>query len=98
MNFVIWMLVGALLGWAASAFIVIRDRRGITQNVVVGIAGVMLWGSLLNGLIGASSFNQGELSLASLLVSLLGAAVVLAGVQLFRRRRARPGAYTSFPR
>jgi uncharacterized membrane protein YeaQ/YmgE (transglycosylase-associated protein family) len=83
MNFVIWMLVGALLGWAASAFIVIRDRRGITLNVVVGIAAVMLWGSLLSGLIGSSSFNQGELSLASLLVSLLGAAAVLAGVQLF---------------
>jgi uncharacterized membrane protein YeaQ/YmgE (transglycosylase-associated protein family) len=97
-NFVIWMLVGALLGWAASAFIAIRDRRGITLNVVVGIAGVMLCGSLLNRLIGASSFNQGELSLASLLVSLLGAAVVLAGVQLFNGAVRGPGVYTSFPR
>jgi uncharacterized membrane protein YeaQ/YmgE (transglycosylase-associated protein family) len=82
-NFVIWMLIGALLGGAASAFTGIRDRPGITLNVVVGIAGVMLWGSLLSWLIGASSSDQGKLSLAIMLVSILGAAVVLAGVRLF---------------
>lgn len=81
-NVVTWILVGALLGWAASALMGIRDWQRFTLNVVVGIAAIMLGGSLFSGLIGSSAFSPGEFSLASLLVSVLGATVVLAGVQL----------------
>ena len=51
----------------------------------------MLGGWLLGGLIGSSAFNLGIFSLAGLLVSLLGASVLLAAVQLAGRRHADAG-------
>lgn len=73
----------------------INERPGIIRNVIVGIVGVVLGGWLLSGLVGSSPFNQDEFSLVGLLVSLLGAMVLLAAVQLLRgitvrQRRAAP--------
>lgn len=94
-NFIISLLVGGLLGWAASMLTGINERPGIIRNVIVGIVGVVLGGWLLSGLVGSSPFNQDEFSLVGLLVSLLGAMVLLAAVQLLRgitvrQRRAAP--------
>jgi len=71
------------------------ERTGVILNVIVGIVGVVLGGWLLSGLVGSSPFNQDEFSLVGLLVSLLGAMVLLAAVQLLRgitvrQRRAAP--------
>lgn len=84
MGFVTWIVAGALLGGAASALAGIGDRRGFTLNVAVGIGGVMFGGWLLGLLIGASAFEPGEFSLGGFLVSLLGAAVLLAVLHEFR--------------
>ena len=84
MGFVTWIVAGALLGGAASALTGIGDRRGYTLNVAVGIAGVMFGGWLLGFLIGASAFEPGEFGLGGFLVSLLGAAVLLAALHEFR--------------
>jgi uncharacterized membrane protein YeaQ/YmgE (transglycosylase-associated protein family) len=83
MGFVTWIVAGALLGGAASALAGIGDRRGFSLNVAVGIAGVMFGGWLLGLLIGASAFEPGEFGLGSFLVSLLGAAVLLAVLHEF---------------
>jgi uncharacterized membrane protein YeaQ/YmgE (transglycosylase-associated protein family) len=91
MNVIIWLLVGGLIGWAASLFMGTNDRQGIVLNVVVGIVGAVLGGWLLSGLFGSSTINQGNFSLSGLLVSLLGAIILLALVKLFggiTRRRA----------
>jgi uncharacterized membrane protein YeaQ/YmgE (transglycosylase-associated protein family) len=67
-----------------------RDgSQGIILNVVVGIVGAMLGGWLIGPLLGAPSINSGELSAASLLVSLLGAVILLAFVNLITRSRVR---------
>ena len=39
MNIIIWILVGGLLGWAASVLMGTNNRQGILLNVVVGIVG-----------------------------------------------------------
>ena len=90
-NFVISLLVGGLLGWAASMLTGTDERPGIILNVIVGIVGVVLGGWLLSGLLGSSPFDQGEFSLVVLLVSLLGAMVLLAAVQLLRDITERQG-------
>ena len=90
-NFIISLLVGGLLGWAASMPTGTDERPGIILNVIVGIVGVVLGAWLLSGLIGSSPFDQGEFSLGVLLVSLLGAMVLLAAVQLLRGITERPG-------
>jgi len=84
MGFVTWIVAGALLGGAAGAVAGIGHRRGLALNVAVGIGGVMFGGWLLGLLIGASAFEPGEFGLGSFLVSLLGAAVLLAVLHEFR--------------
>ena len=83
MNTIIWLVVGGLVGWAASA--ITRTQEGILINVLVGIIGAALGGWLLSPLLGASTINQGNFSGAGLLVSLLGAVILLAIVNLVRR-------------
>ena len=87
MNIIIWLLVGGLIGWAASA--IMRTQEGILLNVVVGIVGAALGGWLLSPLFGASTINQGNFSVAGLVVSLLGAVILLAIVNLLRRGTSR---------
>ena len=86
MNFVVWILLGGLIGRVASSLMGIRNRQAVIRNVVIGIAGVMLAGWLLSGLVGTSVFVQGEFSLSSLLVALLATTILLVAVQLLRIR------------
>ena len=87
MNIILWLVVGGLIGWAASALM--RTREGIALNVVVGIVGAALAGWLLSPLFGVSTINQSNFSAASLLVSLLGAVLLLVIVNWVRRAALR---------
>jgi uncharacterized membrane protein YeaQ/YmgE (transglycosylase-associated protein family) len=87
MNIVIWLVVGGLIGWAASWLM--GAREGIVLNVVVGIVGAALGGWLFSPLVGVSTINQSNFSLASLLISLLGAVVLLVIVNLVWRPAVR---------
>jgi len=81
-NIIIWILVGGLLGLSACKCAGIRNWNGIILNIAVGIGGIMLCGWLLGGFIGSSAYHLGIFSVAALLVSLLGASVLLAAMQL----------------
>ena len=87
MSFILWLVVGGLLGWVASMIMGTNDKQGIFLNIVVGIVGAFLGGLLLAPLFGTGTINQYDFSIGSLLVSLLGAVVLLFVVGLFRRRR-----------
>jgi uncharacterized membrane protein YeaQ/YmgE (transglycosylase-associated protein family) len=87
MNIIIWLVVGGVIGWAASA--VMRTQEGPLLNVVVGIVGAALGGWFLSPLVGVSTINQSNFSAASLVVSFLGAIALLAIVNLWRRGAAR---------
>jgi uncharacterized membrane protein YeaQ/YmgE (transglycosylase-associated protein family) len=85
LNFIIWIVAGALLGGAASAFSGSRHRGSdFATSVATGIAAVMAGGLLLGLIIEPSPFHPGEFSLACLLVSLLAAAVPLTVLHEFR--------------
>lgn len=86
MNFIIWLIVGGLVGWVASMIMGTNARQGIILNVVVGIVGAFLAGILLTPYFGISTINQNNFSLPALLVSLVGAIILLAIVSLFTRR------------
>jgi uncharacterized membrane protein YeaQ/YmgE (transglycosylase-associated protein family) len=83
MNVIIWLVVGGLIGWAASSFM--RTRESMLLNVVVGIVGAALGGWFLSPFVGVSTINQSNFSVPSLLVSFLGAVILLAVVNLVRR-------------
>jgi uncharacterized membrane protein YeaQ/YmgE (transglycosylase-associated protein family) len=89
MNLIIWLVVGGILGWIASMIMGTDARQGLLLNVIVGIVGAFLGGLLLAPLFGTGTINQGDLSLGSLIVSLLGAVALLAIVNMFRRGAVR---------
>ena len=89
MNFIIWLVVGGLIGWVASMIMKTDAQQGMLLNVVVGIVGAMLGGWFLAPLFGTGTINSNDFSLAGLGVSLLGAIVLLAIVNFFRRGHAR---------
>ena len=89
MNFIIWLVVGGLIGWIASKIMRTDAQQGVFLNVVVGIVGSMLGGWLISPLVGAGTINQSDFSLAGLFVSLVGAVILLAIINLFRRGKAR---------
>ena len=89
MNIIIWLVVGGLIGWVASMVMRTNGQQGILLNVVVGVVGAVLGGWFLSPLFGASTINQGNFSVSGLLVSLLGAVILLAIVNLVRRGSPR---------
>jgi uncharacterized membrane protein YeaQ/YmgE (transglycosylase-associated protein family) len=88
-NWIIIIVVGGILGWLASIVMRTDAQQGILLNIVVGIVGAILGGLLLAPLIGGGSITEGDFSIMSLLVSFLGAVILLAIVNLFRRGRVR---------
>jgi uncharacterized membrane protein YeaQ/YmgE (transglycosylase-associated protein family) len=89
MNFIIWLVVGGIIGWLASIVMRTDAQQGMFLNIVVGIIGAMLGGFLLAPMFGTGTINQNDFSLSSLFVSFLGAVVLLMIVNLFRRGSVR---------
>jgi uncharacterized membrane protein YeaQ/YmgE (transglycosylase-associated protein family) len=89
MNFILWLVIGGILGWIASIIMHTNAQQGIFLNIVVGIIGSMVAGFLLTPLFGIGTINQDSFSLPALFVSLLGAIILLAIVNLFRRGTVR---------
>ncbi len=89
MNIIIWIIVGAVIGWVASRIMGTDWQQGTVLDIVVGIVGALLAGYLISPMVGVSTINQGNFSIPALLVSLAGAIVLLAIVKLLRGNRRR---------
>jgi uncharacterized membrane protein YeaQ/YmgE (transglycosylase-associated protein family) len=89
MDIIIWLIVGGIVGWLASLLMRTDARQGLLLNVVVGIVGAMLAGFFISPMVGMPPIHQGSFSFGSLLVSLVGAVILLAIVNLFRRGTVR---------
>ena len=90
MNFIIWLIVGALIGWLASIVMRTNGQQGALLNIIVGIIGAFLGGFIFNLLgIGGSNINNSDFSVGGLVVSFIGAVVLLAIINLFQRGRVR---------
>lgn len=85
MGLIVWLVVGGIIGWLASIIMRTDAQQGIFLNIVVGIVGAFIGGLIFSG----GSINSNGLTLYSFLVSLLGAVVLLAIVNLFRRGSVR---------
>ena len=89
MNLIIWLIAGGLIGWVASLLMRTDGEQGVLLNVLVGVVGAAIGGWLISPMVGVATINDGALSLGALVVSLLGAVVLLAVVNLIRRGTAR---------
>jgi uncharacterized membrane protein YeaQ/YmgE (transglycosylase-associated protein family) len=88
-NLIVWLVVGGVIGWLASLIMRTDAQQGIFLNVIVGIIGAALGGWLISPLVGVGSINDDVFSIGALLVSLVGAVILLAIVNLFRRGSPR---------
>jgi uncharacterized membrane protein YeaQ/YmgE (transglycosylase-associated protein family) len=84
MNLIIWLVIGGVVGWLASLVMRTDAQQGIFLNIVVGIVGAFI-GSLLFG----GSINSGVITPTTFVISLLGAIILLALVNLVRRGAMR---------
>jgi uncharacterized membrane protein YeaQ/YmgE (transglycosylase-associated protein family) len=88
MGILVWLIVGGVVGWLASIVMRTDAQQGVLLNVVVGIVGALLAGFIVSPLLGIGTINEG-VSIGTFLVSLVGAIILLAIVNLFRRGRVR---------
>jgi len=86
LNFIVWIVVGAIIGWIASMIMGTNGRQGMVLDIVVGLVGAFIAGLVLTPLFGIGTINDGNFSFPALMMSLLGAVILLAVVKLFSRR------------
>lgn len=85
MGIIISLIVGGIVGWLASIVMRTNGQQGILLNIVVGIVGAFLGGLIF----GRGNINNSGLTVTTFLVSLVGAIILLAIVNLLRRGSLR---------
>jgi uncharacterized membrane protein YeaQ/YmgE (transglycosylase-associated protein family) len=88
-NFIIWLIVGAIIGWIASRIMGTDGQQGTIIDIVVGVVGAFIAGWFLTPYLGVGTINQNDFSIPALVVSLLGAIILLAVVKFLRRSARR---------
>ncbi len=89
MGLILALIVGGIIGWLASIVMRTDAQQGILLNIVVGIVGSLLGSFLLGPLLGAEGTIMDSFSAMTLLAAFLGAIILLAIVNLFRRGAVR---------
>jgi uncharacterized membrane protein YeaQ/YmgE (transglycosylase-associated protein family) len=84
MNILIYLLVAAVIGWVATSLM--HDRSNLLINIIVAVVGAFLAGYFLSPLFHVGTIND-AITIPTMLVTLLGAVILLAIVHLIRRRR-----------
>jgi len=84
MNLIIYLVVAAIIGWVATE--IMHDRSNLLINIVVAIVGAFLAGYFISPLIGVGTIND-AITIPTMLVTLLGAIILIALVRLIRRGR-----------
>ena len=86
MNLIIYLIVAAVIGWVATE--IMHDRSNLLINIVVAIIGAFLAGYFLSPIFHVGTIND-AFTVPTMLVTLLGAVILLAVLNLFRRGSAR---------
>lgn len=88
MSILLTLILGGLAGWIASLILNRNEGMGIVLNVIVGIVGAFLANLLLAPIFGVEA-ELGSLTLSGFIMSVIGAVVLLAIVNLFTRKSIR---------
>jgi uncharacterized membrane protein YeaQ/YmgE (transglycosylase-associated protein family) len=84
MNLIIYLIFGAIVGYVASRIMRTDSQQGTLLDIVVGVVGAFLAGTFISPLVGVGTIND-AITLPTLLVTLLGAVVLLWIVKAIRR-------------
>jgi len=84
MDWIIFILVGALIGWVASLIMKTDAQMGAIANIIVGIVGSILGRWLFANVLGIGTATAaGSFSLMGLFYGILGAVILLAALKFF---------------
>jgi uncharacterized membrane protein YeaQ/YmgE (transglycosylase-associated protein family) len=83
MNLIIYLIAAAVIGWLATS--IMNDRSNLLINIIVAVIGAFLASYFLSPLFGVGTIND-AITIPTMLVTLLGAVILLAIVRLLRRR------------
>ena len=72
MNFILWLVIGGVIGWLASIIMKTNAQMGIIANVVVGCVGAWLGGWL------AGVFGIATAGAMTYVVAVIGAIILIA--------------------
>lgn len=84
MNFIVFIVFGAIAGWLASIVMKTNASQGLMMDVILGIIGAVVGGWLFNtfGQPGVTGFN-----IYSFVVAVVGASIVIyVGRMLMRKK------------
>lgn len=88
MSLVVWLTLGVVIGYLGSLIMRSDADRGMLLSTAAGILGALLAGRLLGPVLGAAP-GQEFFSTSAVIVSLLGAVILVGLVNLLRRGRIR---------
>jgi uncharacterized membrane protein YeaQ/YmgE (transglycosylase-associated protein family) len=86
MNLIIYLIAGAIVGYIASRIMRTNSQQGLILDIVVGIVGAFLAGYFISPLLGVGTIND-AITLPTMLVTLLGAVVLIWLYKMVVRRR-----------
>lgn len=85
-NYIAWIVMGALVGWVASKVMGTDAEQGGVANIVVGVVGAFVGGWLMNMLNKPGVDEADAFSIRNFLVALVGAVVVLFIYKMVSKR------------
>jgi uncharacterized membrane protein YeaQ/YmgE (transglycosylase-associated protein family) len=90
MNLVIWLVVGAVIGFVGSLVMGTDAKQGRWTDLAVGIVGAVLAGLFVVPTVGLPTEQRDAFAYGTVLVSAVGAAILVIVVNVIRRTRRRP--------
>jgi uncharacterized membrane protein YeaQ/YmgE (transglycosylase-associated protein family) len=84
LNWISWIIFGALAGWVASMIAGQNERVGWLGNIVVGIVGAFI-GGLIFSFLSGQPFTVGW-SLGAFIAAVIGALILLFIIRFFQTR------------
>lgn len=83
MEYVLWIIFGAAVGWIASVIMKTNTQHSVTLNIAIGIIGAVVGGLFMNFV--GINMTAGGFNLYSFVVAILGAMVFIGVARAIQR-------------
>ena len=83
---VLWLLAGAVIGWAGVRLIGINAHRGTLISIVIGTIGALIGGQMVAPLMSSSPIVSGDFNIHALFIAVVSAAACLAIANMIENR------------
>ena len=87
MNLIAWIILGAIAGYLAGFLVRGDEGLGIIGHIVLGIVGAVIGGFLASALFNVKNPIEGALDLSTIVISVIGAVLVVVVVSLVTGNR-----------